>query len=76
MKIKEFLFFNDMTVKRLAELAGINQQTMSLLKNGVNNPSFRMATRIVNATQGVVSYQDLLPEVYNAIVNEYKKKLG
>lgn len=75
MKIKEYLFYNDMTVKKLAEISDINAQTMSLLKMGAQKPSFKTATKIVNSTKGQVGYEELLPEVYYAMVNEYKKKM-
>jgi len=74
MEIKEYLYRREMSSRALANKSGINEQTLSLIKLKIQNPSFKTATKIVSATKGEVGYEELLPEVYYAMAREYKGK--
>lgn len=76
MQIREYLFRNRMELQELSKRCCVNNRTMSALKSNTSKPSFRTATRIVNATSHHVGYSDLMPEMYDAMIREYLLKRG
>ena len=64
MQIKEYLFYYNMTKKQFSELVGVHRQTVENITNG-RHRSVRpdICRKIVEGTQGKVSYEDLLNEL-------------
>lgn len=62
MNIKDFLKANGLTQKQLAEKAGCTAGAISHLCTGRRKPRPEIARRIVKATKGKVSLNDLYAE--------------
>ena len=61
MKLEMYLKKNDIPKKDFAKLVGISSTYISLIIHGERNPSVNIACRIIQATQGEVSVNDLFP---------------
>jgi len=63
MDIEKFLGRPKMTVKALAEAAGVSRQIIYRILNGQGNPTIDTAVRIETATGGQVTANELLHAV-------------
>ena len=48
-QLKLFLVRNEVTQRRLAEMAGLNPGTVSMITTGILQPNFQQKQRIANA---------------------------
>ena len=62
MRLYTFLQGEDESVKKLAIDCGVAGTTISRIQNGSRLPSLKLATRIHNATRGLVTFSDLSNE--------------
>jgi len=71
MQLKEYLFYNRMTLSEFSKKIGVSKSTVSRLINGVGNtiPIYLMK-KVVEATEGKVSYEDIIKEM-DRIFPEY-----
>jgi len=61
MKIKDYMHFNNLSGKQLAEKANVNIQTLYAMMKGRNCRYFDVC-KIIIACEGAVTIWDLLPE--------------
>lgn len=66
-KIRAYLKENQLTQKQLAELAGVKPQVISNICNGLRIPGEDVGRRIVEATNGKITYLDLRPDLADII---------
>jgi hypothetical protein len=61
MKVMDYLYFGNITKKDFAKLSGVGLPTLyHMLRQG--NCTLYNASKVVHATSGLVSYEDLLPD--------------
>ena len=61
-------FFYDLHIgakKEMCESIGITQTWLGLLLNGSRRPSIKLAKKIEKATQGLVTLEELLPDLFD-----------
>jgi transcriptional regulator with XRE-family HTH domain len=59
MDLKTYLELKNINVKDFAEIVGVNSATISRYINWQRKPDIVIANRIVKATKGKVTHQDL-----------------
>lgn len=62
MKLDEYLWRNKIKRKDFAKKTNIEPHSLSNIVNGRVSPKLYTAINIVEATEGIVSYRDLLRE--------------
>jgi len=63
MDLREYLFYNRMTVKQFSEKIGCSRNHISEIIHGRRIPGKRLAKDIEIATNGEVKAKNLLPEI-------------
>jgi plasmid maintenance system antidote protein VapI len=58
MELREYIFFEKMTITSFAELVGVTRDHISGVIHGRYNASRKLAKRIYRATQGQVDMRD------------------
>lgn len=59
MKLKEYLEKRKLTYEEFSKISGVTKSTLGNYVNGRSRALFDNATRIVKATKGQVTYEDL-----------------
>jgi transcriptional regulator with XRE-family HTH domain len=59
MKLKDFMKENFFTERRFASVLGISQQHLNFIIRGKSSPSIQLIQRIIKATNGKVTLDDL-----------------
>jgi transcriptional regulator with XRE-family HTH domain len=60
MNLKEYMFRHEITYKKLAELSGYSVSFLCAVKNGGLKPTLRAAKAISEATNQIVSIEELI----------------
>lgn len=60
MKLKDYLYFNRITISELARKIGVSRSYLTIVVNGRYKPSARFAKMIEEGTDGKVSYLDII----------------
>ncbi len=60
MKLKDYLYFNRITLTTFAKNLGISRSYMNAIVNRGYKPSPRIAKLIEGETEGKISYYDLI----------------
>lgn len=60
MKLKEYLKNNETTMAKFASAVGVTQPCISLISNGRRRPEPELARKIEKATNGAVTFRELL----------------
>lgn len=60
MKLKDYLYFNRITITNFAKTLGISRCYMTMIVNGKFKPSARIAKLIEDGTNGEITYYDLI----------------
>ena len=63
MKLDRYLWENKISQKEFSKLIGISLRCLWLIVHQQSTPSLLNAMRIVKATDGQVTYEDLLSEI-------------
>jgi DNA-binding transcriptional regulator YdaS (Cro superfamily) len=58
--LREYMFYNDMTVTAFAKLVGVTRNYISQISRGHMKPSRLLAKEIERITEGKVKAEDLL----------------
>jgi len=65
MKLKEYFEEEPIgAVNEMAEYLGISSTWLSLIIHGHKKPSRKLAMKIIDATQGLVTIKELFPEFF------------
>lgn len=62
MGLAEWMSSADLTDQKLAELVGVDRSTITRVRRGDTRPSWELAAKIKEASSGVVTADDFLPE--------------
>lgn len=63
MQIKEYLFYNDLSVSDFAKMVDVHRQTLYKIINGqTKNLNTDVVEKIVEGTNGQVTFTDILAE--------------
>jgi hypothetical protein len=62
MTLREYLFINDMKAAHFARKIRYNELYIQKVAKGTASPGWRLAEKIVEATEGAVRMEDLLPK--------------
>jgi len=60
MQLKTYLKRNDITTRQFAESTGISAMSISRYARRLRVPTLEIASRIVDATQGKVTFRELM----------------
>ena len=60
MNLREYLFKKKIKHEDFAKKVGINRSTLHRIMSGISDPSLSLATKIVKATKGQVSYEEIV----------------
>ena len=69
MDLRTYLFMNRLRVDQLAKKLKVTPQYLSLISNGKQKPSLQLAIKLVRASKGEISPEDIYPELFD----EYKR---
>lgn len=72
MKLKLYLIKNRLTTKVFSQMLGIASNTLSLICTGKRMPSYDVAMRIEELTQGEVTADDVMRHCYECKRNRNK----
>jgi DNA-binding XRE family transcriptional regulator len=61
MKIADWMSLKDLTDAEMAALLGVDASTVNRVRRGETQPSWPLAAKIKNVTEGAVSADDFLP---------------
>lgn len=66
MKLKEYLYRNDTTIRAFAKTIGVNYNLLGHIRSGKKTPSVKLAIKIILASKGIITPQDLIPKLFEA----------
>lgn len=69
MKIREYLDKNNLTIKDLAQFCGVTEPYMWRITKGINNPSYYLARKIVEFSNGNISFKSIRKCTFNCPQN-------
>lgn len=63
MKLKDYLYFSEITITDFAKTVGVSRHHMSGIVNGSRKPSMAVMKNIEYSTQGKVTQEDLIKKM-------------
>lgn len=67
MDIRKYLFENRITITEFAKMLGYSIGHICAIKNGKLKPNVRLAKAIIQASNGQITMEELIPGVKNEV---------